>query len=63
MKQSIREHRADIPNHPRQTASHSNPPIDAALVQAWRRPVEARARPFGLAVVVAQRRMRAATLQ
>jgi hypothetical protein len=63
MKLSIRDRRADTPNHPRQTASHSNPPIDAALAQAWRPPVAARARPFVLAVAAVQRRMRAATLQ
>jgi hypothetical protein len=63
MKQSIRDHRADTPNHPRQTASHSNPPIDAAVAQAWRPLAAAQALPFALAVAAAQRRMRAATLQ
>ena len=78
MKQSIRDHRADIPNHLQKTASHSNPPTVAALAQAWRplvaaqalpfvlawRPlVAAQALPFVLAVAAAQRRMRAATLQ
>jgi hypothetical protein len=63
MKQSIRDHRADIPNHLQKTASHSNPPTVAALAQAWRPLVAAQALPFVLAVAAAQRRMRAATLQ
>jgi hypothetical protein len=63
MKQSIRDRRADTPNRLQKTASHSNPPTDAALAQVRQPPVAARALPFVLAVAAAQRRMRAATLQ